>query len=114
MYDPANFIQCGQDTMEAWKLLKPYVKYFHIKDCLADGSVVPAGKGIGRLSEILPDYLLGVGEAVTLEPHLTVFDGLAALEQEGDKSNVGKYCYASSDEAFDAACAALNEILQGA
>ncbi|MBQ7782454.1 MAG: sugar phosphate isomerase/epimerase, partial [Oscillospiraceae bacterium] len=27
VFDPANFIQCGQDTKEAWKQLSPYVEY---------------------------------------------------------------------------------------
>jgi hypothetical protein len=52
------------------------------------------------------------GTALTLEPHLKVFDGLAALERGEEKSAVGAYCYNSNDEAFDAACAALREILQ--
>ena len=25
VFDPANFIQCGQDTAEAWALLRPFV-----------------------------------------------------------------------------------------
>lgn len=45
IFDPANYVQCGVDTGMAWEMLKPYVKYLHIKDALADGSVVPAGKG---------------------------------------------------------------------
>ena len=30
VFDPANFIQSGQDTLPAWDLLKEYVYYFHI------------------------------------------------------------------------------------
>ena len=30
VFDPANFVQCGQDTLEAWEMLKGYVKYLHI------------------------------------------------------------------------------------
>lgn len=112
VFDPANFIQCGQDTWEGWEMLKPYVKYLHIKDALADGNVVPAGKGIGQVPRIVKEYLSMGGTALTLEPHLKVFDGLAALERENDKSAVGAYCYKTNDEAFDAACAALSEILK--
>ena len=112
VFDPANFIQCGQDTWEGWQMLKPYVKYLHIKDALADGNVVPVGKGIGQVPRIVKEYLAMGGKALTLEPHLKVFDGLAALERENDKSAVGTYCYKTNDEAFDAACAALNEILK--
>ena len=112
VFDPANFIQCGQETWQAWLLLKPWVKYLHIKDALPDGSVVPAGKGIGHVGEILKDYIANGGRVLTLEPHLKVFDGFAALEREGSGSSVGQYCYASNDEAFDAACTALKTLLE--
>ena len=109
VFDPANFVQCGQDTLEAWEMLAPYVKYLHIKDALADGNVVPAGKGIGNVKTILDNFK---GEAMTIEPHLTVFSGLADLEQEGDKSVVGQvYTYGSNEEAFDAACTALRDLI---
>lgn len=111
VFDPANFIQCGQETLQAWQALKPYVKYMHIKDALKDGSVVPAGKGVGHVAQILWDYRKSGGSAVTLEPHLKVFEGLAALERPEGESVVGTYCYESNDAAFDAACAALNELL---
>lgn len=111
VFDPANFIQCGEDTVKAFELLSDRVDYLHIKDCLADGSVVPAGKGIGNLLWILEQCkLLGV-ESCTVEPHLTVFAGLEALEQEGDKSKIGGYAYPNADAAFDAACDALKKIL---
>lgn len=112
VFDPANFVQCGQDTWAAWESLHPYIDYLHIKDALADGSVVPAGKGLGNVKRILDAYRAQGGEHVTVEPHLQVFDGLAGLERDGQTSHVGGYCYASSDEAFDAACAALRELLQ--
>lgn len=111
VFDPANFVQCGQDTLAAWTLLKPYIKYMHIKDALADGSVVPAGNGIGNVPAIVKDYLASGGTAMTLEPHLTVFSGLAQLERAGEETKMGKFVYDSSDAAFDAACAALKAIL---
>lgn len=113
VFDPANFIQTGQDVAEAWEALKPYVDYMHVKDAMADGSVVPAGRGIGSLAGILRDYLARGGTALTLEPHLRVFEGLSALERAGKASRVGGYAYASGDEAFDAAAAALRELLPG-
>ncbi len=111
VFDPANFIQCDQDTMEAWELLKPYTKYLHIKDALKDGNVVPAGKGIGQVKEILDSYRAQGGRNVTIEPHLTVFSGLQSLEQKGEESKIGLYSYESSAAAFDAACHALKELL---
>ncbi|MBQ8790415.1 MAG: sugar phosphate isomerase/epimerase [Ruminiclostridium sp.] len=106
VFDPANFIQCGQDTVKAWEMLSPYVEYMHIKDAMADGSVVPAGKGIGNLPYLLSQYK---GEVLTLEPHLSVFDGFDKLEAD-EKTKMG-YCYPSSRVAFDAAVNALKELI---
>jgi len=80
IFDPANFIQCGQDTLEAWEMLHPYIKYLHIKDAKENGMVVPAGAGIGNLREIVNKFRAQGGENVTIEPHLTVFEGLRDLE----------------------------------
>ena len=111
IFDPANFIQCGQDTVEAWKLLRERIKYLHIKDALADGKVVPAGEGIGYVRSILDDFRSRGGSAVTIEPHLSVFAGLKDLEREGEKTQIDPFCYESSDAAFDAACNALKALL---
>lgn len=112
IFDPANYIQCGADTLEGWKMLSVYVKYLHIKDALADGSVVPAGKGVGNLPFILEDFRKNGGKCVTIEPHLTVFEGLSSLEKEGDTSVVGDvYRYSSNTEAFKAAADALKELI---
>ena len=111
VFDPANFIQCGQDTLEAWKMLGRYITYFHIKDVAADGTIVPAGYGLGHIPEIAVKYLAKGGEVMTLEPHLHIFDGLGALEKEGDKTAVAEFRYASNREAFDAAVSSLKKIL---
>jgi len=114
VFDPANFVQCGQDTLEAWELLKQRIHYMHIKDALfADSSVVPAGKGDGHVKEVLDAFLARGGTDLTVEPHLAVFDGLKGLERKGDRSIVGggQFVFASNDEAFDAACAALRGLL---
>lgn len=112
VFDPANFVQCGEDTLQCWALLKEHIHYLHIKDALSDGSVVPTGKGQGNVGTIIRDYLARGGRAMTVEPHLAVFDGLKALEESGDVSVVGqRYVYASADEAFDAGCNALKAVL---
>lgn len=113
VFDPCNFIQCGQDTPEAWKLLKPYIHYMHIKDGLADGSVVPAGHGIGHLREIVSDFIASGGCDFSIEPHLAVFEGLSALEREDQKSRIGSnFVYESNDAAFDAACSAFKKLIE--
>ncbi|MCM1267275.1 MAG: sugar phosphate isomerase/epimerase [Bacteroidales bacterium] len=107
VFDPANFIQCGQDTKAAWEMLTPYIEYMHIKDALADGSVVPAGKGIGNIPFLLENY---TGEVLTVEPHLWLFPGYEKLEHNNE--NIPKeYPYTSSREAFDAAVSALKALL---
>ena len=111
VFDPANFVQCGQETWAAWEMLRERITYMHIKDALPDGRVVPAGAGVGNVARILSAFRAQGGDAVTLEPHLQVFSGLAGLERAGDTSDVGSYCYESNDAAFDAACAALKGIL---
>ena len=111
IFDPANFIQAGQDTLEGWKLLADRTKYLHIKDALADGHVVPAGKGIGNVKAILDDFRARGGSAVTIEPHLTVFAGLKDLERAGEETKIDEFSYESSDAAFDAACNALKACL---
>ena len=51
VFDFANFVQCNQDTREAYQLLKPYISYIHIKDAKAEsGIVVPAGYGDGNVA----------------------------------------------------------------
>jgi len=107
VFDPANFIQCHQDVTAAWNVLHPYVEYLHIKDALENGSVVPAGKGIGNLPYLLEQYQ---GNVLTIEPHLSVFDGFDALETS-KKTEMGPYCYPTSRAAFDAATKALKELL---
>ncbi len=113
VFDPANFVQCGQETMSAWHMLKSRIKYLHIKDALfADGSVVPAGRGEGHVPEIVRAFLNQGGKDMTVEPHLKVFDGLKALERPGEESRLeGKFVFSTNGEAFDAACSALKEIL---
>lgn len=110
VFDPANFLQSGQETWEAWEMLRDRVKYMHVKDALPSGQVVPAGKGAGRLSEILQDFKKMGGEHLSVEPHLKVFEGLANLEH-GEKTVMDAFAYPTSDAAFDAACQALKQLL---
>lgn len=112
IFDPANFVQCKQDTLEAWEMLNPYIDYLHIKDADASGTVVPAGKGDGHVGEILKKYYLMGGRDLTLEPHLYGFDGLKDLEKNFNEKEIGtKYTYSTAREAFDAAVSALNDLI---
>lgn len=111
IFDPANFVQCGADTLKAWDMLKDYIYYMHIKDAKADGKVVPAGYGNGNVKEIVTSFIAGGGNAFTIEPHLTVFDGFSHLERKGEKSEITEYGYPDSNTAFDAACNAFKNLL---
>ena len=112
IFDPANFIQCGQDVPAAWNLLKDYIAYAHIKDAKKDGNVVPAGMGEGRIPELIPEWEKYGVSVLTLEPHLRVFDGLRGLEN-GERPKVGEsgFAFSSGREAFDYAVNALKNIL---
>ena len=87
VFDFANFVQVGQETLPAYELLKPYVTYVHVKDAQwGTGTVVPASQGDGHVGEILADLIGGGWKGfLSLEPHLTDFAGLAALEQDPQK-----------------------------
>lgn len=111
VFDPANFIQCGQDTMEGWAMLAPYVDYMHIKDALPDGRVVPPGEGIGNVPVLLEKFSAQGGSLLSLEPHLSDFVGLKNLEREGEESVVGALCFESHEAAFDHAAKTLKKLL---
>jgi len=111
VFDPANFIQCGQETLSAWALLKDRTVYLHVKDALEDGTVVPAGKGIGNVAAITSAYRAMGGCDATIEPHLRVFDGLASLERAGEATRMDDFTYPTGDAAFDAACSAFKALL---
>ncbi len=113
VFDPANFIQCDQDTLEAWNMLEEYVYYGHIKDANEDKKIVPPGQGIGHIAEYLPKFFAKGCNVLTLEPHLAEFVGLASLEEEGDKSDVGSVItFKNNREAFDFAVDSLKGIIE--
>lgn len=112
VFDPANYVQCGQDTLEAWDMLEPYVFYGHIKDSLADGNIVPPGKGIGHIAEYLPKFAAKGCKVLTLEPHLALFSSLKSLETPGEESKVGLYHFETKREAFDCAVNSLKNIIK--
>lgn len=112
VFDPANFVQCNVNTLDAWETLKEYVDYMHIKDADNDGIIVPAGKGVGNIRQLAEDYLSRGGNTFTMEPHLFDFDGLKNLEQANEATKIGG-AFADADEAFDTACNSFKNILRG-
>lgn len=110
VFDPANFVQCGVDTLKAWECLHTFVDYIHIKDALHDGTVVPAGKGEGNVARIIGNYLAQGGEFITCEPHLQSFSGLSDLEH-GEKTNIADRSL-TNDEAFDLGVSSTKSIIE--
>jgi sugar phosphate isomerase/epimerase len=99
-FDFANFVQCRENPADNWPLLKPYTVHFHIKDALADGTVVPAGQGAGGIGPILADaYASGYRGYLSLEPHL---------------AGHGQFSGFSGPDLFASAAAALREVCRGA
>lgn len=112
VFDPANFVQSGQDTVEAYDVLKDYIEYMHIKDAMAEDSrVVPSGYGDGNVEYVLKNLFDGGYDGfLSLEPHLGSFEGLADLELDDKmeklpKSGVGTYMI-----AYNALCDILEKI----
>jgi len=112
IFDPANYVQCGADTLKGWELVKDYIYYAHIKDARWDGHVVPPGTGDGNLLQLLKNFEEKKIEVLTLEPHLTVFDGLRDLEG-GKRPDVGgELVFSSGREAFDYAVTSLRGLIE--
>ena len=85
IFDPANFIECGCEPFpHGYGLLGDRIYYMHIKDATAEKMIAPAGKGVGRIPEIIADLDKKRSGKIflTVEPHLRVFAGLAGLESD--------------------------------
>ena len=97
--DAANFIQCDENVLNAYKLLEDGIEYLHIKDADANKRVVPAGEGIGQLDKVIELFSRKDGDRyLSLEPHLKKFIGPDAL-------------YPTKEDAFNAATGCLKKLL---
>ena len=114
IFDFANFVQAGEDTREAYQLLKDHIAYIHVKDALAEsGKVVPAGQGDGNVVEILGKLFAdGFAGFLSLEPHLFDFVGFAGLEKEKTNIKAGERKKLSGYETFTLAHDALLSVLE--
>ncbi|MCR5150018.1 MAG: TIM barrel protein [Clostridiales bacterium] len=114
VFDPANYIQCGAATPDAFDKLEKYITYMHIKDVDSQsGAVVPAGEGDGEIEEILRRLDKKEGRiTLSVEPHLRVFDGLSNLEADGEvQRKMDPYTYPDNMTSFAAACSAIHKIV---
>lgn len=71
IYDASNFIQCGEDPVTAFELMRDYTVYYHIKDCDKATKVeVPLGLGDGNYDYIFAELKKsGYQGFMTMEPH---------------------------------------------
>lgn len=110
IYDPANFLEVGEDSAATLNALHSKTDYFHIKDVISETrTLVPAGHGDGRIAELIARIDPADDKTLTIEPHLKVFEGYAEID---DTEMKNKFSYATNDEAFDAAARALISLLE--
>ncbi len=94
-FDPANYLEVGQDVAEAWTMLRARVGHFHVKDFdVATHKNVPAGAGQGQIPRLIPDAVAhGFDGFCVLEPHLIVAEqsyGFTGPERFGDAARALK------------------------
>ncbi len=111
VYDMGNYVLEGVDPYpEAYRMLKDRIAYFHVKDALSAGAIVPPGCGEAKISEILAEHKKDTeGDFfVSLEPHLELFSGLNALV---GRSFENPYKYPDAKTAFTDAAEKLKELI---
>ena len=88
-FDPANYLEVGQDIDEAWSRLRNRTAHIHVKDFdVKARKNVPAGEGQGQIPRIIAEAVAdGFDGFCTLEPHLIVAEkshGFTGPERFGD------------------------------
>lgn len=111
VFDMGNFVlDSYKPYPDAYELLREYIEYFHIKDSLSAGAIVPPGCGEAQIAELLKAH----GEYakkdffITLEPHLQTFSGLNALVGKGFDN---PYKYETPELAFTDAVNKIKAII---
>lgn len=107
VYDPANFVQCGENADATLDLFHKNAEYFHIKDVISStDELVPAGYGDGNISRLIS--MINRSVTLTLEPHLAVFDAFKSIDKSVMKH---KFKFENNEQAFSFAVSALKELL---
>lgn len=111
VFDMGNYVLEGVDPYpEAYRLQKDRIAYFHIKDALAAGAIVPPGCGEAKIAQILAEHkeYADCDFFVSLEPHLELFSGLNALV---GRSFENPYKYPDAKTAFADAAEKLKNLI---
>ena len=101
VFDMGNYVLDGyKPWKENFLNIKKYVKYFHVKDALEAGAIVPAGCGEANIKEIISDYATTAEKDffVSIEPHLQTFSGLNSL---AGKDFDNPYKFETKEKAFE-------------
>ncbi len=107
IYDPVNYLQVGEEPTKTLAAMAARTGYFHIKDAVKEtGELVPAGYGDGGIKELVAS--VNADMVLTLEPHLTIFEGYAQIDATELKN---KFHFDSNEEAFGMAAVSLKKIL---
>jgi sugar phosphate isomerase/epimerase len=110
VYDMGIYVLQQVNAWEGYQLQRSYIQYFHIKDAMAKGAIVPPGKGEGQIQRILFDFAQDHDQVLfTLEPHLQTFDGLNALVTS--KSFTNPYQFPDCETAFTEAVKCMKELI---
>ena len=111
IFDPANYRMNDCDVYEGIKATLKRPAYLHIKDAIfSTQTIVPAGEGEGKISEIIDIVNEAVDGTVylTLEPHLHGFEAYKSID---DHELRGIHHFNNGREAFDFAANALKNLL---
>ncbi len=111
VFDMGNYVLEGVDPYpEAYRQQKERIAYFHIKDALSAGAIVPPGCGEAKIAEILAEHKRAADSDffVSLEPHLELFSGLNSLV---GRSFENPYKYPDAKTAFEDASEKLKELI---
>ncbi len=105
IYDPANYLQVGEDSDKTLDLFHSSTGYFHIKDVnMQTGEIVPAGYGNGNIRRLVS--MLDRDITFSVESHLHLPNSLQKIE---DKDR--QFIFKNQSEAFDVAVTAIKNIL---
>lgn len=77
LFDIGNTVSYGQDTLEFYRTIRPWIAYVHVKDCRyhpkgeKSNDFTYPGQGEAKLREVLTDLIrTGYTAGITIEPHV--------------------------------------------
>ena len=114
IFDFANFVQCGDNTLDVYSLLEKHIVYFHIKDAVyTDNHNVLCGTGNGYIKALLSTAIYGgYSGFLTLEPHLADFGSFKSLELDNSKKVINTDTKITGAQGYEMQYNALMDIIK--